>query len=317
MNSNSKERRKERKFKKLTAELFLSGAMNEETFPSASQDFASDFALVKKQIRSLKRNREKRPKIHFNAERDFKKPVSVSELQNFLVCSVLHAQAPVKPRFCQIIPWRGISQTVAVVIDCDQVTDTNLFEDEFQFFRRIPFVSGNFLHRFYSKFGDEENQDFYQSFFQTPISLMDRLKFVQSLDESVKETIKSEEILNPQNASESKALDTKCISLETKWRKTNYLMTLSDMAEDNYPLPDRDQQDFSYSMTAYDKVTDDSPVYAVDCEMCMTGPNRQELTRISVVDEKLNIVLDTLVKPKNKIIDYVTRYSGITASMMR
>ncbi|MCP9264779.1 putative RNA exonuclease NEF-sp [Dirofilaria immitis] len=59
-----------------------------------------------------------------------------------------------------------------------------------------------------------------------------------------------------------------------------------------------------------------SPFFAIDCEMCTTEIGESELTRISIVNECYEVLLDTLVKPKNKIIDYVTKYSGITEKML-
>ena len=37
-----------------------------------------------------------------------------------------------------------------------------------------------------------------------------------------------------------------------------------------------------------------------------------ELTRVSVLDSSMKLVYDTLVKPKNKILDYNTKFSGIS-----
>ena len=40
---------------------------------------------------------------------------------------------------------------------------------------------------------------------------------------------------------------------------------------------------------------------------CVTSAKKYELTRISVINEDLETVYDSLVKPHNKIVDYVTR----------
>uniref|UniRef100_A0ABI7YWJ3 RRM domain-containing protein n=1 Tax=Felis catus TaxID=9685 RepID=A0ABI7YWJ3_FELCA len=62
-------------------------------------------------------------------------------------------------------------------------------------------------------------------------------------------------------------------------------------------------------------ITDNSPLFGLDCEMCLTSKGR-ELTRISLVAEGGCCIMDELVKPDNKVLDYLTSFSGITKKIL-
>ncbi|KAI6655796.1 RNA exonuclease 1-like protein [Oopsacas minuta] len=52
-------------------------------------------------------------------------------------------------------------------------------------------------------------------------------------------------------------------------------------------------------------------IFALDCEMVYTSIGL-ELARVSIIDYNHNTVYDSYVKPYNQVIDYNTRFSGIT-----
>ena len=54
-------------------------------------------------------------------------------------------------------------------------------------------------------------------------------------------------------------------------------------------------------------VTAGRSILAMDCEMCKAEGSKMVLTRLSIVDWEGTVVLDQLVKPKEKIIDYLTQ----------
>ncbi|XP_015217188.2 RNA exonuclease 1 homolog isoform X1 [Lepisosteus oculatus] len=57
-------------------------------------------------------------------------------------------------------------------------------------------------------------------------------------------------------------------------------------------------------------------VFAADCEMCYTTQGL-ELARVTVVNSSLQVVYDTFVQPDNEVIDYNTRFSGVTEADLK
>lgn len=107
---------------------------------------------------------------------------------------------------------------------------------------------------------------------------------------------------------------------EDKFPRTQLMLSAWQLIEESYPVPLKGKLKSAYSdyvMTKdeYLPVTDKSPMFGLDCEMCITNAG-SELTRVSVVDENHKTIYDTLVKPYNDITDYLTKFSGITKTLL-
>ncbi|KPI97380.1 Putative RNA exonuclease NEF-sp [Papilio xuthus] len=102
--------------------------------------------------------------------------------------------------------------------------------------------------------------------------------------------------------------------------RTQLILSAWQLIEDNYPLPLKGKlqnayADYVMTKEEYKPVTAKSPMFGLDCEMCLTSAG-SELTRVTIVNEKHESVYETLVKPYNDITDYLTKYSGITATLL-
>nr|XP_027785581.1 RNA exonuclease 5-like [Marmota flaviventris] len=94
------------------------------------------------------------------------------------------------------------------------------------------------------------------------------------------------------------------------------LLTEEEMKTFDFPLQGSPDCENFVTTKCNGSVTENSPLFGLDGEMCITSKGR-ELTRISLVAEGGSCVMDELVKPDDEIIDYATCYSGITEEMLK
>ncbi|GFS78575.1 RNA exonuclease 5 [Nephila pilipes] len=104
--------------------------------------------------------------------------------------------------------------------------------------------------------------------------------------------------------------------------KLNLLLSPIQMLMENYPFPGSNYKksrcdNYILTKESYSPVTKDSPMFAIDCEMCVSTNRPRVLARIVVVDENYKTVYQSFVKPDVKITDYVTEYSGISENMLK
>ncbi|XP_071490303.1 uncharacterized protein [Diadema antillarum] len=94
--------------------------------------------------------------------------------------------------------------------------------------------------------------------------------------------------------------------------RTQYLLGSDEMEKRGFPKPDSE----SFVHTNHvDHVTDNSPIFGIDCEMVITSAG-SELARVTLVDEEGSVKYNSYSKPHNPVRDYVTRYSGITKTIL-
>lgn len=108
--------------------------------------------------------------------------------------------------------------------------------------------------------------------------------------------------------------------------RTECLLNIDDMNRNDFPLPLHLQKTSSHNVDGFlelcnewpttDSTANDLPMFAIDCEMVETKDGF-ELASVSIIDETMKCLYDTVVKPDNPVLDYKTRFSGITEEILR
>uniref|UniRef100_A0A1I7XIG2 Exonuclease domain-containing protein n=1 Tax=Heterorhabditis bacteriophora TaxID=37862 RepID=A0A1I7XIG2_HETBA len=305
---NKRKLRQVNKLKKQISELFLLGNTTEEEAQqinasesqkesaSASHEMLDDShsrdtgnfherdgsMKISRKLAIARRQRLPGPQLTLTLDRLGGVYMSHPEIRDLVQFSVI-GPVVAKPKWVHFRPWKSTSQTILIRVNCP---NNYIVNNPHSFSFMDTFFEKQWI-RMDSDVGDRDS--FWKHIMQVPVSMQEQIRERVLKMDPLKGTDQTESL------------------------KTELLLTSADMVEHTYPFPD---EEFIATKDRYIQVTMNSPLFAIDCEMCVTTAGVHELTRISLIREDGKVVLDTLVKPENKITDYLTKFSGITPKMM-
>lgn len=296
------------------------------------QIIREEVSILKKEATEILNKKPKNPrflikpvgdKASLNLQSDERIPLFLSDIQHLLLYSQLGPHGPYTPsRWCHLEKFNHLSQTVVLVVENASLYHYSSYESMHQtlqtkFFDKIELITpvaygGNVIHELVAvpltgtqRKALTQKHGSLEAAMQLTGEVFRMLKAVFPIDDQEVEIVQYSGKLPKSD----------------KYPRTCLLMSVWQLVEENYPLPLKGELSTRYAEYVLTKdnyvpVNAFSPMFGLDCEMCKTTTGNLELTRISMVNEKLEIVYEKLVKPDNEITDYLTRFSGITKKML-
>ncbi|XP_012525476.1 RNA exonuclease 5 isoform X2 [Monomorium pharaonis] len=299
---------------------------------------SEEYASLKAKLRERKKRLKAIPRLTLKAVgenatldvRNIKKriPIFLSDIQHLLLYSLLGHHSPYLPaRWCQLEKYNRVSHTVVLVFEGLSSYHFIAYENMF------PHIVNNLKHRLEVITPAVYGVSITEELAAVPLTgtqsdkLIKRYGSLETALQTNGNVIKLLRNVFPTHSTDSyvkfptESNSTENLPPTDKFCRTKLLLSLWQMVEENYPVPLKGtlaERYGSYVLTKdiYEEATSTSPMFGLDCEMCLTTSGNLELTRITVVDETMNVIYDSLVKPENPITNYLTRYSGITADML-
>ncbi|KAK2588916.1 hypothetical protein KPH14_001773 [Odynerus spinipes] len=291
-----------------------------------------DYAKLKQELRDRKKVLKAIPRLHLkpvgknaslntNTKSTDRIPLFLSDIQHLLLYSLLGHHSPYLPaRWCHLEKYNKISHTVVFVVEGLSLYHFMAYESIFSH------ITNNLEFHLEVMTAAAYGGSVIEELAAVPLTGTQSDKLIKqfgSLEIALQNTgdvVKLLKTVFPVHQSTITSIN-KDLPSTDKFSRTQLLLSLRQMVEENYPVPlkgelARKYGEYIFTKDSYLEATSKSPMLALDCEMCRTTTGDLELTRISLVDEGMNIVYDSLVKPDNPIIDYLTQFSGITKEML-
>ncbi|XP_033281808.2 RNA exonuclease 5 isoform X5 [Orcinus orca] len=224
--------------------------------------------------------------------------ITHGQLCELLKYAVLGKSSVPKPSWCQLFHQNHLNNVVVVILQGMSQLHFYRFYLEFGLLRKA------FRHKFCLPPPSSD--------FLADITGLQKKQIIGDLPKGMEGSLpssSSEVSINLQNDPIVKKYGSKKVSL------TRCLLTKEEMKTYHFPLQGFPDCENFVPIKCCGSITNNSPLFGLDCEMCLTSKGR-ELTRISLVAEGGCCVMDELVKPDNKIVDYLTSFSGITKKIL-
>lgn len=294
-----------------------------------------DYAQLKRELNSKKRELKNAPKLRLKLFGDsaslavtpsIRTPIFLTDIQHLIMYALFGSSSPCIPsRWCHLEKASKVSHTVVVVLDGLSLHHFSSYETIFE---RTTKIFENKLELVMPD--DETSEKMLHEIITVPLTNARKFELVEkygSLEAALNATndhvLMMNSIFPVSNDAVETPSPTTVIDPDVEiFPRTQLLMSALQMVDEGYPLPLRGElanryKDFVLTKDLYEEVTATSPMFALDCEMCRTSAGVNELTRISIINEKHESLYETLVCPQHKIVDYLTQYSGITPEMMK
>lgn len=294
-------------------------ALTDDQFKSLKKELA----VKKNELKNVPRFRLKffgdKASMMMNATK--RQPLMLDDIQYLLMSALLGSTSPFKPdRWCVLEKANKVSHTVTLVIE--GLTSYSFMNNESLFIK----TKGIFEHQLEVVLPRYQKNQLIEELSCVPLtqSLKEKLiKKYGSLEAAI--NLNKDHHLIAKSVfpieGEITAEDSAVLLDDETFPRTRLLLSPLQMMIEGYPMPlggefKERYNGFFLSRESYKPVTSKSPMFGLDCEMCRTNKAENELARVSIVDEKYTSVYETLVRPTNAIVDYLTPWSGITKEMM-
>lgn len=289
------------------------------------------YVQLKKELADRKKILKNTPRLRLKLQGDKaslsvpnqeRTPIFLTDIQHLLMAALLGQGSPYTPwRWCHLEKGSKLSHTVVLVVEGLSLYHFSSHENIFQEATKI------FENRLEIVMPPSNEGRIIEELVAVPLTKSQKAELIEkhgSLEQAMEVTQDPTIILKNVFAIEilPKVIDASInLPKSDTFPRTQLLLSAIQLVDEGYPLPltgalEARYKKFAFTQDVYKEVTPFSPMFGLDCEMCKTQFGLHELARISIVDENCVSVYETLVRPHDSIIDYMTPYSGITSEMM-